>query len=725
MNHYIHRENLSIDRALHQLMVEQILPGLDISETQAWQALAALLQEFTSTNQQLLQKRQQLQTQITQWHQDNPNFKPQASLLAYKKMLQSIGYLAPQPAYVNVTTTNVDTEITTIAGPQLVVPINNARYALNACNARWGSLYDALYGADVIAGTTNNKGYNQDRGAQVIAYGKAFLDKHLPLSEGSHANAQSYSVVNEQLCITLNDKLTTGLANPTQFVGYTRDRHSPSSILLKNNQLHIELVINPNSPVGQQDLAHVADIVMEAAISTIMDCEDSVAAVDAEDKALVYSNWLGLMKGDLAINMEKNGKTIQRTLHEDRHYQNPQGEPLTLHGRSLLFVRNVGHLMTTHSILNNAGEAIPEGIMDGFFTTLCAMHDLQNTNNTIRNSRQGSIYIVKPKMHGPEEVTFTVSLFSRIEALLGLPHNTLKIGIMDEERRTSVNLKACIAAASERVCFINTGFLDRTGDEIHTSMAAGAMVAKGDMKGQAWISIYEKNNVAIGLNCGLQGKAQIGKGMWAKPDCMAEMLATKIEHPLAGANTAWVPSPTGATLHAMHYHQVNVPTQQNRLKHSQFIDADLLLQVPLLEQPEQFTPTQIKRELDNNCQGILGYVVRWVEAGIGCSKVPDINQEGLMEDRATLRISSQAIANWLEHGICDPTMVIESMQRMALLVDQQNTNDPTYQTMAPDFDKSLGYQAALALVFEGKNQPNGYTEPLLHKYRLLAKAQVG
>ena len=717
MSNRITQANLSIDSQLHNLLVDEILPGLNIDAEQVWQTMATLLEEFQARNGDLLTQREALQAKIDNWH----DMHPQGNAADYKAMLETIGYLVEAPAHVQATTTNVDKEITTIAGPQLVVPVNNARYALNAANARWGSLYDALYGTDALPGKPQQAGYDPVRGAQVISFGKDFLDQHFPLLHGCHGHVTSYSTANGSLIATLENGHATMMVTPKLFAGYKGTADSPTAILLKHHNLHVELVINRDSAPGQQDLAGVADILIESAISTIMDCEDSVAAVDAEDKTLVYRNWLGLMKGDLAVDINKGKKTITRSLNPDREYLDRHGKAFTLPGRALLFVRNVGHLMTNDAILNSAGEEVPEGIMDGLFTTLCAMHDLQGNSNGITNSRAGSIYIVKPKMHGPEEVAFTVDLFTRIEALLGLAKNTIKVGIMDEERRTSINLKACIAAASERIAFINTGFLDRTGDEIHTSMAAGPMVAKGDMKQTPWINTYEDNNVMVGLECGLQGRAQIGKGMWAKPDCMADMMVNKIEHPMAGANTAWVPSPTGATLHALHYHEVLVQDRQQVLQQSLQVDQDKLLQIPLASNTTKLTSAQINRELDNNCQGILGYVVRWVEAGIGCSKVPDINQVGLMEDRATLRISAQALANWLEHGICTRQMIITSMQRMAKLVDEQNAHDPEYRNMAPDFDTSLGYKAALELVFAGKAQPSGYTEPLLHEYRKQAK----
>ena len=718
LNARIGNANLSIDTQLYTLVEQEILPGLNLSSDQVWQAMATLLDEFQGRNQALLTKRDTLQTSLDQWHLAHPLANPEA----YKAMLQDIGYLLPAPDEVTVTTGNVDIEISTVAGPQLVVPINNARYAINAANARWGSLYDALYGTDALTSESPAKGYDSKRGKQVIDFAKQLLDTHLPLLEVSHSQVVQYAVNQGQLTATLANGQVALLANSAQFVGFQGEASAPKTVLFKHNNLHLEVHVDRDHIIGASDLAGVKDIVMEAAVSTIMDCEDSVTAVDAEDKVIVYRNWLGLMRGNLSIDMEKNGSTITRKLNPDRHYQDPQGNDFSLHGRSLLFIRNVGHLMTNDAILNHQGEEIPEGIMDGFITSLCALHDIRGASAK-GNSRTGSIYIVKPKMHGPEEVTFTCDLFSRIEALLDLPNNTLKVGIMDEERRTSVNLKACIAAASERVAFINTGFLDRTGDEIHTSMQAGLMLPKGIMKQQAWIAAYEGNNVETGLACGLKGRAQIGKGMWAKPDCMAEMMATKLEHPMAGASTAWVPSPTAAVLHALHYHQVLVQDRQNQLisaaKTSTVRQDDLLI-IPLLGDLS-LTQEDIVRELDNNCQGLLGYVIRWVESGIGCSKVADINQVGLMEDRATLRISSQSLANWLAHGFVTKEMVMDSLKRMAALVDQQNAGDPSYRNMAPDFDSSVGFQAACELVFEGTLQPSGYTEPVLHKRRKEAK----
>ena len=710
--------NLSIDTQLYTMVEQEILPGLNLTSDQVWESLATLLDEFQVRNQNLLNKREQLQTSLNQWHLDHPTSEP----AAYKAMLQDIGYLLPEPEQVSVTTSNVDIEISTVAGPQLVVPINNARYALNAANARWGSLYDALYGTDALTSETAAKGYDSKRGSQVIAFAKQLLDTHLPLHEASHRQVTQYTVNNGQLQCQLDHGQVALLAEPTQFVGFQGDGKAPKTLLLKHNNLHLELHIDREHIIGASDLAGLKDIVMEAAVSTIMDCEDSVTAVDAEDKVIVYRNWLGLMKGDLAIDMQKNGVSITRQLNSDRHYQSADGSSFSLHGRSLLFIRNVGHLMTNNAILNSQGDEIPEGIMDGFITSLCALHDIRGPSAK-GNSRTGSIYIVKPKMHGPEEVTFTCDLFGRIEDLLDLPKNTLKVGIMDEERRTSVNLKACIAQASERVAFINTGFLDRTGDEIHTSMQAGVMLPKGIMKQQAWIAAYEDNNVETGLACGLKGRAQIGKGMWAKPDCMAEMMAAKLEHPMSGASTAWVPSPTAAVLHALHYHQVLVQERQIELLNlatSTQVKQDDLLEIPLLGS-HKLSKNDIARELDNNCQGLLGYVIRWVESGIGCSKVADINQVGLMEDRATLRISSQSLANWLEHDFVTKDMVMDSLKRMAALVDEQNAGDPDYRNMAPDFDSSVGFQAACELVFEGTSQPSGYTEPVLHRRRQEAK----
>ncbi len=710
--------NLSIDTQLYTMVEQEILPGLNLTSEQVWESLATLLNEFQVRNQNLLNKREQLQTSLNQWHLDHPSSEP----AAYKAMLQDIGYLLPEPEQVSVTTSNVDIEISTVAGPQLVVPINNARYALNAANARWGSLYDALYGTDALTSETAAKGYDSKRGSQVIAFAKQLLDTHLPLHEASHSQVTQYTVNNGQLQCQLDHGQVALLAEPTQFAGFQGEAKAPKTLLLKHNNLHLELHIDREHVIGASDLAGLKDIVMEAAVSTIMDCEDSVTAVDAEDKVIVYRNWLGLMKGDLSIDMQKNGVNITRQLNSDRHYQSADGSSFSLHGRSLLFIRNVGHLMTNNAILNSQGDEIPEGIMDGFITSLCALHDIRGPSAK-GNSRTGSIYIVKPKMHGPEEVTFTCDLFGRIEDLLDLPKNTLKVGIMDEERRTSVNLKACIAQASERVAFINTGFLDRTGDEIHTSMQAGVMLPKGIMKQQAWIAAYEDNNVETGLACGLKGRAQIGKGMWAKPDCMAEMMATKLEHPMSGASTAWVPSPTAAVLHALHYHQVLVQERQSELLNlatSTQVKQDDLLEIPLLGS-HSLSKNDIARELDNNCQGLLGYVIRWVESGIGCSKVADINQVGLMEDRATLRISSQSLANWLEHDFVTQDMVMDSLKRMAALVDEQNAGDPDYRNMAPDFDSSVGFQAACELVFEGTSQPSGYTEPVLHRRRQEAK----
>jgi malate synthase len=641
----------------------------------------------------------------------------------YKKFLQDIGYLVPEGPDFSINPKNVDSEIAQQAGPQLVVPIMNARFALNAVNARWGSLYDALYGNDVIAedsGAEKVGSYNPVRGQKVIDYGRAFLDGSVPLASRSHADAIGYHVVDQQLVVTVAGDVPVALAAPDQFVGYLGEAASPSSILLKNNSLHIEIQVDSSHQIGATDQAGVRDIVLEAALTTIMDCEDSVAAVDAEDKALAYSNWLGLIRGTLEETIDRGGNSFVRSMNPDRHYVAADGSALVLNGRSLMFVRNVGHLMTNPAIIDANGNEIPEGIMDGVITSLISLHDLRGQAQ-LKNSSTGSIYIVKPKMHGPEEVAFTNDLFDAIEDAFGIERHSIKVGIMDEERRTSVNLKECIRAAKGRVVFINTGFLDRTGDEIHTSMHAGPFALKGDLKAMPWISAYEDQNVDVGLACGLKGKAQIGKGMWAIPDNMADMMKIKIAHPKSGANTAWVPSPTAATLHAMHYHQVNVASLQDQLGSRTAANVDDILTIPLLGETK-LSGEQIQLELDNNAQGLLGYVVRWVEQGVGCSKVPDINNVGLMEDRATLRISSQHMANWLQHGICSQEQVMETLTRMAAVVDGQNVGDPDYVNMGPDYADSIAFQAACDLVFKGDVQPSGYTEPLLHAYRQKAKA---
>ena len=699
---------------------KQICPGTGIDPDQFWSKFAALISHFAPINRKLLEKRENLQAQIDSWHhQHRGNF----NFADYKAFLQSIGYLVPDGADFSVTPTNVDPEIAQQAGPQLVVPIMNARFALNAVNARWGSLYDALYGNDVISeqgGAEKVGAYNPLRGQKVIDYGRDFLDNAVPLTSGSHHGATAYQVLNQQLAVSLEDGTVAQLADPEQFVGYLGSTERPASILLKNNNLHIEIQVDSSHQVGATDRAGVKDIVLEAALTTIMDCEDSVAAVDAEDKALAYSNWLGLNKGTLEETVTRGDKSFVRSMNPDRDYLAADGSKLTLNGRSLMFVRNVGHLMTNPAILDAQGNEVPEGIMDGVITSLISLHDLKRLGR-LSNSAAGSSYIVKPKMHGPEEVAFTNQLFDAIEDALGLERHTIKVGIMDEERRTSVNLKECIRAAKGRVVFINTGFLDRTGDEIHTSMHAGPFALKADLKAMPWISAYEDRNVDMGLACGLKGKAQIGKGMWAIPDNMADMMRIKIGHPKSGANTAWVPSPTAATLHAMHYHQVNVASVQEQIASRTQASVDDILTIPLLGD-RQLTAEEIQLELDNNAQGMLGYVVRWVEQGVGCSKVPDINNVGLMEDRATLRISSQHIANWLHHGICSSEQVMETLKRMAAVVDGQNAGDPDYIAMGPDFDQSLAFKAACDLVFKGDKQPSGYTEPLLHAYRQQAKA---